>query len=106
MPKYLVRVYDDIWPEVVYGPFGGDEDEVEHLAQYFSTVLAYAEDDGIFLLEIDEQGRPSMKAFAHAKIKQACELARTMEYHQMAQDEQREADALEWAEATIRDLTT
>ena len=103
MPKYLVRVYDDIWPDVVYGPFGGDEDEVEHLAQYFSTVLAYAEDDGIFLLEIDEQGRPTMRAFADHEIQEACKLARAMEYRHMAQDHQREAEALEWAEATIRD---
>lgn len=93
--KYFVRVYDDIWPEVVYGPFGGDEDEVEHLAQYFSTVLPYAEDDGIFLLEIDEQARPSVRAFAHHEVQEACKLAQAMGYRQMAQDHQREAEALE-----------
>ena len=95
MARYFVRVYDDIWPEVVYGPFPGDEDEVEHLARYFSTVLPYAEDDGMFLLEIDEQARPSVRAFAHHEVQEACKLAQAMGYRQMAQDHQREAEALE-----------
>jgi len=75
MTRYFVRAYDDIWPEVVYGPFPRDEDEVEHLAHYFSTVLPYAEDDGMFLLEIDDQGRPSIRAFAYHEIQRACKLA-------------------------------
>jgi len=70
--KYFVRVYDDIWPEVVYGPFGSEEDELEHLARYFSTVLPYSEDDGLFVLEIDGQGNPAMRAFAHWEIEKAC----------------------------------
>ena len=93
--KYFVRVYDDIWPEVVYGPFPSDEDEVDHLARYFCTVLPYAEDDGIFLLEIDDQARPSVRAFAHHEVQEACKLAQAMGYRQMAQDHQREAEALE-----------
>jgi len=76
MRKYLVRVYDDIWPEVVYGPFNSEEDDLEHLARYFATILPYSEDDGLFILEIDGEERPTMRAFTHQEIERACELGR------------------------------
>jgi len=103
MSKYFVRVYDDIWPQVVYGPFDGDE--IDHLGRYFAEVLPYAEDDGIFLLEIDDLGVPTMRAFSAHEVDRANMIAREIGYEQMSKDTERETEALQLAEGTIMDIS-
>lgn len=58
---YIIRVYGDVEPKVVAGPFSPSETDnglVEYLVKE-----PYHEGDGLYLLEITN-GKPSMHSFS------------------------------------------
>ena len=61
MAKYLVIIHGDVEPELV-GPFN-DEDERDNRAIKHRKSDP-AKEDGLFTLDIDETGIPSIDAFA------------------------------------------
>lgn len=60
---YLLRIYGDVEPEIVAGP-ARDEDSLEDALIRHLMDKPYSEKDGLYRLEMDQDGRPEVRAFS------------------------------------------
>jgi hypothetical protein len=73
MNNYLIRVYGDVEPDIVEGPFSSI-DVSKVVVEYFKKE-PYNDKDGLFLLTIDEEGSPDVFSFSSAFMHQCNEFA-------------------------------
>jgi hypothetical protein len=68
---YLVRIYGDVEPSIVEGPFDTNNMSKE-VVDHFKKE-PYSDKDGLFLLTVDEECSPEIHSFSNAFMRQCNE---------------------------------